>query len=188
MGAALAIACTCASAQEDKGRYFGFSVGETQYGALCQGTRGPCDNGDTGARGFFGYQFHRHFAVELGAATLGKAPPDPSIQRTATDVSAHATAFDLVGLGILPVSERLRLYGKLGVYAGQVKTTGIAVIPILGIPVPVDDTENVSGATFGAGVELRLSPNFAVRGDWQRYSKLVGSDLDVMSVGLLLRF
>jgi OOP family OmpA-OmpF porin len=181
-------AAASAFAQEEKGRYLGLSVGATRYDALCQGSSGACDSGDTGLRVFGGYQFHRNFAVELGIASLGKAPPDAEIQRTARDVEATASALDFLALGIVPVSERVRLYGKLGIYSALVKTTGTSSIPIIGIPVTVENDQRFHDATFGAGVEFRLTPRFALRGDWQRYNNLGESALDVASIGALYRF
>ena len=175
-------------AQEEKGGYLGFSVGSTHYGARCQGSASPCDSSDTGFRAFGGYQFHRNFALELGIASLGKAPPDAEIQRTARDVEATASALDLLAIGFVPVSERVRLYGKLGIYTALVKTTGTSSIPFLGIPATVENDQRFHDATFGAGVEFRLTPRFALRGDWQRYNNLGESALDVASIGALYRF
>jgi OOP family OmpA-OmpF porin len=186
LAAALLGAPASSFAQDEKGGYFGFSVGSTRYNALCQGSSGPCDNGDWGFRAFGGYQFHRHFGVELGIADLGKAPPNESVRRTAGDVKAEATAIDLLALGFVPVGERVRLYGKLGVYNAMVRTRGTT--SFFGIPLETEEQDRFTDATFGAGIELRVTPKVALRGDWQRYNNLGESALDVASVGVLLRF
>ena len=184
--AGLLAAAAPAFAQQEKGGYFGFSVGTTHYGALYQGASTACDSSDTGFRAFGGYQLHRNFGLELGIASLGKAPPNESVSRTARDVKAEATGIDFLALGFVPLGEQVRLYGKLGVYSALVKTTGRT--SLIGIPLETEEDDRFSGATFGAGIEFRLAPRFALRGDWQRYNNLGESSLDVASVGVLLRF
>src|SRR3954468_1608770 len=54
----------------DSGWLIGGSVGQSKFNVDCSGA--SCDDTDTAFRVFGGYNFNRHFGVELGYAVLGK--------------------------------------------------------------------------------------------------------------------
>lgn len=121
---------------------------------------------------FGGYQVNRNFAAELGYHDLGQH-----------NIAGHAldsNAWELVGVGRLPLGERFAAYGKLGAYRANSTGGGI------------DETSN--DLTFGAGLEYALSRNLSARGEWQRYRDIGGGaigqvgDLDVYSLGVVYRF
>lgn len=144
-------------------------------GSLGRADQKVPDEKDTAWKLFGGYQFNRNFAAELGYHHLGEV--------SRGGVTTEARAWDLVGLGILPVANTLSAYGKLGLYYGQTerRTTG------------VNAKENDNGLTYGVGVQWDAIPALGVRLDWQRYDQMGGpttgeGDVDVLSVGVLYRF
>ena len=146
--------------------YIGGTIGQAEYK-----DGGGGDDKDTAWRILGGYQFNRYFAAELGYHNLGEA--------SAAAGALEGTAWELVGIGAYPIVDKLSVYGKLGVYRGELEAPGAE--------------ETNTDLTFGAGLQYDLLKNVGVRGEWQRYSKmgggnLVETDVDVLSVGVVYRF
>ena len=152
-----------AAAQYDLNQDRGF------YGG---GTLGLNNDSETTWRLLGGYQVNRNFAAELGYHDLGQV-------NISGFPSGDTTAWELVGLGRLPLNEQLAAYGKLGFYRGEAKGVG--------------GDESTNDLTFGAGLEYAISRNVSARGEWQRYRDLGASsgrvtDVDVFSIGAVYRF
>ena len=146
--------------------YIGGTIGQAEYK-----DGGGGDDKDTAWRILGGYQFNRHFAAELGYHNLGEA--------SAAGGALEGTAWELVGIGAYPLVDKLSVYGKLGVYRGELEAPGAE--------------ETNTDFTFGVGLQYDLLKSVGVRGEWQRYSKmgggnLVETDVDVLSVGVVYRF
>lgn len=147
------------SLNEDRGFYAGGSLGFN-------------DDEETTWRVLGGYQINRSFAAELGYHDLG--------QHNIAGFPLDSTAWELVGVGRIPLGERFAGYGKLGAYRAKIRGGG------------ADETAH--DLTFGAGIEYALSRETSVRGEWQRYRDLGGgaitevSDIDVFSLGVIYRF
>lgn len=145
--------------QEDHGLYLGGGLGAN-------------DDSESVWRLFGGYRVHRNLAVELGYIDLG--------DMTINGRPANAEAWELVALGIAPLSEQFSLYGKLGGYRGEARGGGIK--------------ETRNDLTFGFGGQYDVSRNLGVRLEWQRYTDFGGggfggvSDQDVISVNAIYRF
>jgi OmpA-OmpF porin, OOP family len=169
--AALAFAGSAAAQQPSlSSAYIGGSIGQSDFKDGCSGVTGDCDEKDTAWRILGGYQFNRHFAAELGYHNLGEI--------SAEGESVEGTAWELVGIGAYPIVDKFSVYGKLGVYRGELEGAGI--------------DESNTDLTYGAGLQYDFLKNVGVRGEWQRYSKMGGgddeTDVDVLSVGLVYRF
>lgn len=123
-------------------------------------------------RFFGGYRAHRNFAVEFGYIDMG--------QTHIAGTRVNASAWELVGLGIAPLTESFSLYGKLGGYRGTSKGAGI--------------THRRNDLTYGFGGQYEVNRNLGVRLDWQRYTDLGGGGFggvtneDVMSLNAIYRF
>lgn len=178
--AALLIA-TPAIAQ-DRGFYAGLSLGQSEAKDTCDGIAGTgitCDSKDSAWKIFGGYQFNRHFAAELGYTDLGEV----NARFGAFTETISISAIELVGVGMLPVADRFSVFGKLGLYRGEVE----------------DDTnfgpsakEKNTGMTFAFGARYDFG-KFGVFGQWQRYAEMGGGDVgeddvDVLSIGVLFKF
>jgi OOP family OmpA-OmpF porin len=152
-----------AAAQYDLNQERGFYAG---------GTLGMNNDEESTWRLLGGYQVNRNFAAELGYHDLGQVNINGS-------PSGDTTAWELVGVGRIPINEQLAGYGKLGFYRGEAKGVG--------------GDERTNDLTFGAGVEYAITRNVSARGEWQRYRDFGASsgrttDVDVFTIGAVYRF
>jgi OOP family OmpA-OmpF porin len=192
LGVLVMAAASCASATalaQDGRAYLGVALGQSQADVDCSGTT-ACDDSDTAWKVFGGYAFNRHFALEVGYADLGEVTASvPAFGGLpAADVAIEATAFELVGVGLLPLAERFSVYGKLGLYMADTDVR----VSFAGLG-SVSRSDDNTDLTFGAGLRYDVTANLAVRAEWQRYSDVSAdafgeSDLDLISIGLLWRF
>lgn len=160
VAAALAAALPAAAQSEDTPHFYG------------GGSVGRNDNEEFTWSAFGGYQANRWFGAEFGYNDLGR--------QVIGGTTVDASAWELVGVGRLPLFDRFAAYGKLGGYLGRAHGGGV--------------NENNTDLTYGAGVEYGVTHNLALRGEWQRYTNLGGggfgatNDLDVARLSVLYRF
>ena len=180
---------------QDAGVYIGGALGQAKYHDACDGASISCDDKDSSWKIFGGYQFNRNFAVELGYADLGTSSASGVVSTGLGPITAsanfEATVFELTAVGVFPVTERVSLYGRAGLYRADVELSGSGTLGATTIP--VRETESNSDLTLGIGVRFGITRNLSLRGEWQRYmdvgSDEVGeSDIDVLSLGVLFRF
>lgn len=119
-----------------------------------------------GVTGRLGYRFHPNFAVE-GEATVGMQDDDNAELDNATGIYA---------VGILPVTQSLDLFGRVGYQKLSVDGTG-----------PVADIDD-SGPGYGAGANLRVSDRFGIRGEYTRLDSGDDAESDTFSIGGVVNF
>jgi opacity protein-like surface antigen len=149
--AAMTMSVGAIAQQRTSGFYVGGDIGTVDFGS----------DDDTGFRIFGGYQINRTFSAELGYATL--------YDKGGVDV----TAWELVGLGSLPIANQFSVFGKLGLAMWEVK----------GFGAKRDGTD----LTFGVGLQYDLSRNVGIRAQWQRYDT-DPEEADALTIGLVYRF
>lgn len=202
LGAALA-PCGSALAQDAaKGFYAGASLGQSKFKGACDSEAGVtlsnCKDSDTAWKLFGGYQFNPYLAVELGYNDFGRISSDATVVVGGSTFTGNArieaTAFEATGIGSLPLGHQFSLYGKLGVYYAETKSS--ANVQQTTPPFASGSSsasDNNTNLTFGFGARYDITRNIAVRAEWQRFSK-VGSDstgkgdIDVLGIGALYRF
>lgn len=186
-GIVLLLASAAAFAQDqDQGFYIGGHFGQAQVDGFCDGVSGAgvsCDDKDTGWKIVGGYKVNRNFAVEAAYVGYGEV----KASSPAGTVDAEATAFEATAVGILPLANRFSAYGKLGLYFSSTDAS-VNTTTVVG-----DESEEKTDLTFGLGVSYDVTPQVAVRGEWQRYQDVGGgdigeADIDVLSVGAVFRF
>jgi opacity protein-like surface antigen len=161
---------------------------------------------DLGYRAFAGVRVGKYFAVEGGYLNLGEPesnfnyqipsfPPGPScvsppagscVRPITNDVLRLQDAVDgyeAYGLGMLPITERLELFAKAGIFAWKSKinvTDTVAALqrprpgqPLGSIPdITISPTGTVSSSgvdlALGGGINFKMSGNFLLRveGTW----------------------
>ena len=205
LAAAAGLCATSAMAQPIDGWYAGGNVGRTaatidddgiRSGLQMQGLATPSIDDrdrDTGYKVFGGYKFHRNFAVEAGFFDLGSfgytATTVPAGTLTG-DVRIRGVNLDLVG--ILPVTDRLSVLGRVGVISarsrGHFSSTGAVTMPLAN----PDPRERSTGAKLGIGMQYDFTDRLALRGELERYrvkdSISNKGHIDMASVGLIYRF
>jgi OmpA-OmpF porin, OOP family len=172
-----------AQAGQDRGWYLGGSIGQSSMDIEGCGGVVSCDDKDTAWRILGGYQINRNFAVELGFHQLG----DASASFPGGRVDFEANAIELVGIGAVPLANNFAVYAKAGFYRGETEATGSNVAG------PIDMKETNTDITYGVGVQYSFNPKFGIRAEWQRYPNMGGeeigeSDIDVLSIGVVVRF
>jgi OmpA-OmpF porin, OOP family len=181
-----AAASACAQSTDLPVVYAGIALGGSKAEGFCAGVSGPgvtCDDTGAALKVFGGYQFHRHFAVELGIGGMGEW-----VARGPGGVVEMSTGLvEALGLAVLPIGESVAFYGKAGVYRAstEARANTIAVVG--------DFEESNTDFTAGFGVRIDITRKFGVRAEWQRYFDVGGgnigvSDIDVFSVGVQLKF
>jgi OOP family OmpA-OmpF porin len=133
------------------GWYAGGEIGTVDFG----------DEDDTGWKILGGYQLNSNFAGEVGYGSL--------FDKEGVEV----TAFDVVGVGILPINNQFSVYGKLGFVMWEAEGPG-------------GDADGTD-LTYGIGAQYDITPKLGLRLQWQRYD-LDDEEADALSVGAIYRF
>ncbi len=160
--ALLAVSALAAPAFAQGG--FNASLGYTHF-------QGEDDVSVGAVTGRLGYRFHPNFGVE-GEASFGVDGDEVG----GVDVELD-NAYGVYGVGYLPLSENLDLFGRVG-YA-QVEASASA----LGATVGFEE----DGVGFGGGVQWRMSNGLGLRAE---YTRLEGEDdgVDTFGLGLATQF
>jgi OmpA-OmpF porin, OOP family len=166
--------------------YVGGHFGQATVDDFCDGLFGSgvsCDDSDTMWRIVGGFQANRHLAVEVAYTNLGEV----GVRGPGGEVTVEATTLEFVAVGAVPLTDRVALYGKAGLYRGDTEARADTVI------VSGTFSETNTDLTFGAGLAFSVADNVTLRGEWQRYTDVGGgeigeADIDVVSLGVLVRF
>jgi OmpA-OmpF porin, OOP family len=184
VGLASAMAFAGPALAQDTGFYAGIHIGQASAKDGCEGAGAlgvSCDDEDTAFKILGGYQFNKNFAVELGYTDFGEV----SGAGGGNSFSTEATAFELVAVGMLPLADKFSVYGKIGMYRGDVDTSGTGIFG--------SASESNTDLTFAVGVRYDFTRNLGVRAEWQKYQDVGGgdigeSDVDVLSIGAIWKF
>ena len=177
-GLLLAVLLASAVGAQAADFYVGGSVGGSRYQVDEEPGVRLLDKSDTGYKLFGGVQFIPQFALEFGYVDLGKLRAE--VAPFAVDLKGRGAFVDAVGL--LPVSDAVTLFGKVGAFNGKVKGR------VSGLGSTDDSGTDVK---FGVGAAYQVAPNLAVRAEWERYRFNVfddKGDTDLVSVGVSYRF
>ena len=156
---------------QDVGFYAGASFGQSKI----EGET------DTGWKIFGGYQINKSFGAEFGYVNLGKVKESGALPIFgAFTATIDAKAWQLVGVGTLPIDDRFSVFGKLGFarWDADLKCTGF----LAGCG---DDSG--TDLTFGVGVKYNLTRNLAVRGEWENFD-LGDADADLLLITIVYKF
>ena len=148
------------------------------------------DDRDTGFKVFGGYQFNRHFALEGGYFNLGEfgytATTTPAGTLTG-DIKLQGVNLDL--LGIVPFTEKLSAFARVGVIHAEAKDTFTGTGLVL-VTDPSPSTRDTN-YKFGVGLQYDFTEKVGMRIEAERYriDDAVGNqgDVDLASIGLVVR-
>jgi hypothetical protein len=159
------------------------------------------DDSDIGWGAQVGYRFNSYIAAEVGYINLGEAfyradfdltvvgatfPMEASVRLK----SAGATA---AAIGMIPVSERFDVHGKVGVYVADTKVR--RRVRDLAFEENLEHTELDAGEQeifAGIGATWNVNDSFSVQLEYKRFFD-VGDDesgeqdVDLLAVGMLVR-
>jgi len=174
---------------QDAGFYAGFSAGQGRFTNGCAGLAnagfvGSCDERDAAWKIFGGYQFNGIFAAEAGYTKLGEVHMRGTFLGVPGTAKVVANGFEMVGVATMPVAAQFAAYGKAGFLRWDVDLSGDG--GSIG--------ETGTSITFGLGFQYNFTKRLAARAEWQRYSDVGNdnttgnSDVDVLSIGLVIKF
>lgn len=173
------------NAVETAGFYVGAGIGRAKANDACDfgaiGFVGSCDDKSTTWNLFAGYQFTPNIAVEAGYVDLGKVSASGRVGGTPVSASAETQAFELVGVGMLPVAPSISLYGKLGLARWDADATASSAVVVTA-------SDKGTDFTAGLGAQYAFNRNFAARAEWQYYNDVADSNIHVLRVGVRYKF
>lgn len=147
---------------------------------------------DTAYKVQLGYEFNKNVAIEGGYVDLGKAKYSATFTGGNATFDAKASGVNIAVLGIAPVNESFSIFGKLGVIVAKVDASAYAVGNNASAWATASSTK--AAATWGVGATLNINKQFAVRAEYEQFSKLGDTNttgqatVDLASVGLVLKF
>ncbi len=171
--AALACGLTLSGAAlaQDAGLYISGSLGRSSANIdtsplSAAGVTGiTTDDSDTGWKVNIGYQFNRHWGIELGYVDFGDFLLRGTTPLGATVIANFdVTAWTLAAVGTLPLgNSNFSLFAKLGIARGEAEGRGT----VDGTPVSFDD----NGIDLFGGVGMRYDFNrkFGMQFEVERY-------------------
>ena len=176
----LAVFSTTASAQFAPGYYVGGNVGSTRAhfnnnainnDLASKGftvTSTTSDNRDTGYKLFGGYQINPNFAVEGGYFDLGRfGYSSTTIPTGSFSGSTRVKGLNLDLLGMLPLSERFSIFGRIGAAYAQSKASFSSTGAV---PLNLSSrNRNGTDLKYGVGLQYALSDALALRAEVERY-------------------
>ena len=200
LGLAACLTCPFAFAGES-GYYLGIAAGKslTAFNAddfyspnPSNAYDRPTATKDTGYKFFVGYAFDRRWAIEGGYTNLG------NFQFRSRDVDSIDSVFDysastwsLAGKGLLPVSEKMSLFAKLGASANIAKNnfwidrSHMLAVPLVAGTVvsqpalaalisPGIQSKLTISPLLGLGAEYSASKNIKIRLEYEDYGNFGG--------------
>jgi len=158
--------------------YVGLGVGYSRvqfYPAdFATGLTDSPKNFDAGFRGFVGWQVNRNWAAEVGWVTVGKFKYNT--ENPATNVSQKidykVTGIEVSLLPTLPITRKFSLFGRLGGFFSQARTT---VSNPGGIPSDIIPNVQASQTSFLSGIGFQyVGEEAGVRIEYENFGP-VGS-------------
>lgn len=165
--------------------YVGGNLGKSDFKGDCDAGF-SCSNPSVNFKLLAGYQFSPNFAVEGAYANFGTVKASNDMLK----VKARLHSFTLAGVGIIPLSNEVQVFGKLGLHHSRVK---------LDVDSSYEgesgsDSGHKTGLLLGAGLQYDFTRNLAGRFEYERLnfgSAALSTDknnLNVFSLGLLYKF
>ena len=145
-----------------------------------------------------GYQFNQNFAVEAGYLQLGQKKVNGTLRNSdgvKGTLKLQQNAIDLVGKGIIPVSDNLNVYGKIGVAYVMTNIEGDIALKTTDVTANLNTSAKVAKHKFAPevalGVSYDITPNVSVDTSWTHIQPLGNNkpgNIDFVAVGLGYNF
>lgn len=160
--------------------YIGISGGQAEIGDMACSPLYSCDDSsDRLIKAYTGGMFNEHFGIELAYFNTG------NIDRSGGRVRAHGGNLSLVAQA--PLGAMAAVYAKVGATYAWTKTS----VGPLAVGIPGGD-ESDAGPSYGAGLRINASRNWAFILEWERHSlNFAGDDKNgtkMTTLGIQYRF
>ncbi len=156
----------------------GASAGQSKLQLGCP-PAGSCDDKDTSFRIFAGGKFNNAFGLELGLLDYG------TFDRGGGETKGRGLDIPLI-FGF-PIGTNSSVFAKAGVNYSQMEVSGNPAL----VPTGSTGKESGWGPRYGVGAQIGLTPQWAIRGDWDRYHvRFPGTkdDVDTLMIGAQYSF
>jgi OOP family OmpA-OmpF porin len=153
----------------------GLSFGQSKLDDACI-SGFACDDKDQAFRLYAGGRFNNAVGLEAGLLNIGKF--DRGGGRT------DGWGLDVALVAGIPIGANSAIFGKLGAIYGRTEVEGTAGTLNRG-------KERGFGARYGFGGQVGLTPQWAVRADWDRYRMPFPGrkeDVDTLMLGVQYTF
>ena len=193
--ASLALAAGTATAADD-GFYVGAGVGygsmsvdsqkidrildsELPAGYFVDGSN--VDDGASPWSAFVGYRFMKYVAVELGYIDLGNADYSSAVSDGVDTFGRAKAQWEASGwpvsvLGIWPINDEWEVFGRVGLFMGDVKLQAKAVDGNGDTLLRGNASNNSNEFIGGAGVNFNFLEKWTARAEWQAMPSLGNDD------------
>ena len=153
----------------------GASFGQSKLRLGCP-SGASCDSNDTAWRLFAGGRFNNAFGLELGVVNYGK------FGRGGGDTEGWG--LDIPVLLGFPIGRNSSIFAKAGINYSRMEVSGTPGLVQAG-------KESGWGPRFGLGAQIGLTPQWAIRGDWDTYRVRFPGErdrIDTLTVGAQYNF
>jgi OOP family OmpA-OmpF porin len=124
----------------------------------------------------FGYQLNQNLAVEVGYRRFSNTNINAGdVTHYLATASSQERAFDLMGKTMLPLTQELSAYGKLGIAYVKANSQGSAMTSG-SYTSSSNSYANTLEPTFGLGISYALKPNVPIDLSWNRIQKIGGGN------------
>ncbi|BBB61572.1 hypothetical protein UNDKW_3299 [Undibacterium sp. KW1] len=164
--------------------YLGASVGQSDNSNYCNYAT-TCDSKATSYKLFGGYNFNKNFAVESSYFSGGKTSINSGVPLGHSE--QKKTGFSLAGVYNYEFNEAFAGFAKLGIARVKAETT----YDTSGLP-SYSASNTGNQALLGVGVSYKITPNVAVRAEFEKYNARTfsnsGTSGSNLSAGLQYNF
>jgi len=189
LGAALLTALSAPAFAENE-NYLAFDVGTTSMNnavSAYQNTANvyPAFPNPGNFRFAFGHQFNPNFATEVAYTKFGESKIDWGGTNGYETLSASSFQFTLIGS--YPVTESVKLLGKLGLASNKAEYLDVD---------PANNTTRTasyanSAMMYGFGAQIKATENFSIRAmydDYGNFRESNGAGATTFTIGFVLGF
>lgn len=139
-----------------------------------------------------GYNINKFFGVELAYRDLGEIKDRGEGFDGVDDYDYvdkyNTTALQASVIGKLPISNEFNLYGRLGLANIDVDYKASEFYADGNNPSPYSKTESKTKALIGVGASFDITPQFALRAEYNQYAKWDDTKLSALTVGATYSF
>jgi len=164
--------------------YAGLSFGQSKVNDFCDEFTGvSCDDSDTALKVFGGAKLNKNFALEASYIDLGEAIVTDDIDT----FTAEVTGLNLSAVGIIPASDSVDIFGKVGLLLWDLK---LALSGTFNDSISEDGTD----ISFGFGANFNVNETFAIRAEFEKFNSIgkestTGeSSVTLLSLGAVFKF
>jgi len=174
-----------------QGLYLGAGVGQANVDIECDlDISCSADDSDTVFKIFGGWKFTPNWAVELAYVEGGEYTASGTDSSLGTaDAKIDVSGFNLAALGILPISEKFSVQGKVGIFFWDQDATANSTV--FGSE---SFSESGNDPMFGVGATWNFSKQFGLLVEYEKFLDVGNkdttgeSDVDVLSASLVFNF